>query len=384
MRRPPPIVAALAALACPSPALALEDGLARTPPMGWGSWNRFDCRIDERTVRETADAMVATGMRDAGYRYVLLDDCWMSPTRTPAGDLQPDAARFPSGIGSLGRYIHARGLRFGLYQDLGARTCNGGPGLAGREREDLQQFADWGVDYVKVDYCFVDEAARADPARAYARVRDAIRATGRPMVFSICNWGRRRPWRWGPRVGHMWRTTYDIENNWRSVLHVADANNKLARFAGPGRWNDPDGLEVGNGGMTAREDRAHMSLWAIMAAPLMAGSDVRTMSSATRRTLLNPEVLAVDQDPAGRQGRRVVRRNGREVWVRRLRGGDRAVLLLNRRSRSTSITATPRAMGLPARGRRVRDLWARRSLRTPLLLSARVPAHGARLFRVPQ
>jgi alpha-galactosidase len=376
------IAAALTALCCAPPALALDDGLARTPPMGWSSWNHFGCDVDERQIRETADAMVANGMRAARYRYVLLDDCWMAPERGSGGRLQAHPTRFPRGIKALADYVHARGLRFGLYHDLGAKTCNGGPGIAGHEREDMRQFAGWGVDYVKVDFCFVGPAGWKNPERAYARVGYAIRETGRRMVLSVCSWGRGKPWLWGRRVGHLWRTTPDISDSWRSIVGIADRTARLARYAGPGGWNDPDSLEVGNGGMSDAEYRSHMSLWAVLAAPLIAGNDVRSMSAATRRTLLNAEVLRVDQDPAGRQGRRVSRQRGREVWVRRLRGGDRAVLLFNRGRRAARVTATPRALGLSWRRRRVRDLWARRWVHSGPVLSARVPAHGVRFLRV--
>ena len=382
MRRWVCVAVAIVALGLPCPALALDGGLARTPPMGWSSWNHFYCGVDEQVVRETADAMASNGMRRAGYRYVMVDDCWSSPARGPRGELRADPASFPSGIAALARYVHERGLRFGLYHDLGSLTCAGRPGIAGREREDLALFAAWGVDAVKVDFCSVDGATRADPARAYARVRDAISAAGRPMLLSICSWGQGQPWRWGRGVGHTWRTTGDIADNWRSVLRIAGRNQRLARYSGPGAWNDPDSLEVGNGGLSAREDRSHMSLWAMMAAPLIAGNDVRSMSPATERTLLNREVLALDQDRAARSGRRVFRRAGREVWVRRLRGGDRAVLLLNRRARATTITAPPKVTGLARCAHRARDLWARRRLRIPPVISARVPAHGVRLLRV--
>jgi alpha-galactosidase len=372
----------IAVLLCAQPAAALDDGLARTPPMGWSSWNRFNCDIDERIVRETADRMVTSGMRARGYRYVLLDDCWSGPKRSADGALQPDFGRFPSGIKALADYVHRRGLRFGLYHDLGARACNGGPGIAGHERRDMRQFASWGVDYVKVDFCYVDHEAWTRPARAYARVRDAIRASGRRMVFGVCNWGRRQPWRWAPRMAHLWRTTYDIEHSWRSILHIADRTNELHAFAGPGRWNDPDVVVAGNAGVSDSEGRAQVSLWAILAAPLVSGTDVRNMSWETAKTLLNSEVVAVDQDRLGRQGRRVWRRAGHEVWVRRLRGGERAVLLLNRREDPARISAPSRMFGLRARSRRVRDLWARRWLRTGPTISARVPGHSARLFRV--
>lgn len=369
-------------LCLPGPAAALEDGLARTPPMGWSSWNHFDCRVDEQVVRQTADAMVQSGMRDAGYRYVNVDDCWMAGARDASGRLQADPERFPSGIPALARYVHQRGLRLGLYTDLGTRTCAGRPGLAGHEEQDVRTMTSWGIDYLKVDFCQVPPDVFRQPAPAYARVRDALRRSGRRVVLSICNWGVAAPWRWGAAVGHLWRTTGDIRDSWRSVMRIAGRNGRLARYAGPGGWNDPDMLQVGNGGMSSREDRAHFSLWAMMAAPLIAGNDVRLMSGPTRRTLLNREVIAVDQDRRGAQGRRV-QRGRHEVWVKRLRGGGRAVLLLNRGRRRARLRFDLRRLGVrPARSYRVRDLWARRWRRTGRVLRARVPSHGVALFRV--
>src|SRR3954451_14457898 len=308
------LVAAALALALPGSAAAVSDGLARTPPMGWSSWNHFGCAIDERTVRETADALVRSGMRDAGYRYVNVDDCWMAATRDASGGLRANPGSFPSGIPALAAYLHARGLRLGLYTSIGARTCQGRPALAGHESSDLARIASWGADYLKIDFCAADDSVRRDPAAAYARVRDLVRQNGRKLVLGICTWGEGRPWRWAPRTGHLWRVTGDIRPEWRWVLKIAGRNNLRARHAGPGGWNDPDSLEVGNRGMTVREQRAHFGLWAVMAAPLIAGNDVRRMSRATRRILLNRELIAVDQDRLGAQGHRV-HRGRQEVWV---------------------------------------------------------------------
>src|SRR3954447_9678116 len=371
------LAAVAAALVLPAPAAALEDGLARTPPMGWSSWNRFGCGIDERTVRETADALVASGMREAGYRYVNVDDCWMAPARDGSGRLQADPLRFPSGILALAAYVHARGLRLGLYTSIGARTCQGLPGLAGHERDDLERIAGWGADYLKVDFCGADDAVRKDPAGAYARVRDGLAAGGRKLVLAICTWGRGRPWTWGPRVGHMWRVSGDIRPTWRSVLH--NARRSLGHAAGPGGWNDPDSLEVGNRGLTAREERAHLGLWAMLAAPLIAGNDVRNMSRTTRRILLNRELIAVDQDRLGAPARRL-RRGRHEVWRRRLAGGARGVLLLNRGRR----TAVLRYRLGGRRGYRVRDLWRHRWRTSGPVLRAHVRGHAAALFRIPR
>jgi alpha-galactosidase len=368
------LAATAAALLLPAPAAA---ALAPTPPMGWSSWNHFGCRIDERTVRETADALVSSGMRDAGYRYVNVDDCWMAPTRDPSGGLLANPGSFPSGIPSLAKYLHARALRLGLYTSIGAQTCQGLPGLAGHESGDLARIAAWGADYLKVDFCGASEAVRKNPAAAYARVRDGLAAGGRSVVLGISTWGQGEPWRWRPRVGQTWRVSGDIEPSWRSILHNAGRSASHAAAAGPGGWNDPDSLEVGNRGLSIREQRAHFGLWAMLAAPLIAGNDIRTMSRSTRRILLNRELIAVDQDRLGSQGRRV-RRGRREVWLRRLAHGARALLLLNR-GRRTAVIGYRLGSG---RRYRVRDLWRHRSRSSGPLLHARVPGHGAALFRV--
>ena len=371
------------ALALPAPAAALDDGLAPTPPMGWNPWNRFGCEADQRLVREVADAIVATGMRDAGYRQVNLDDCWMARARGPAGELRADPERFAAGIPELAAYLHARGLRLGLYTSLGSETCEGRPALAGHERADLRRMASWGMDYLKVDFCGANAGVRADPEPAYARVSELLRETGRPIVLSMCSWGVGRPWSWGPAIGHLWRVTGDIADDWDSVMRVAARARSRWAAAGPGGWNDPDMLQVGNGGMTAREDRAHFSLWAVMAAPLLAGNDPRRMTAATRRTLLNREVLAVDQDPEGAQGRRVRARNGLEVWLKPLRGSGGAVLLLNRSPARATLRVDLRRLGFPAATRyRVRNLWRHRTGRRGPILRKSVPAHGAALYRV--
>jgi alpha-galactosidase len=376
-------VAVAALLVLPASAAALDDGLARTPPMGWSSWNHFGCGVDEAIVRQTAAALVASGMRDAGYRYVNVDDCWLAPTRDAAGRLRPDPARFPSGIAALASYLHARGLRLGLYGSLGGFTCAGRPGLAGHEGDDVKRLAAWGVDYLKIDFCGVDAAVRRDPAPAYAAIRDLVRVTGRPIVIGISSWGIGQPWRWGPRTGHLWRVAGDIRDEWASIIRIAGRDALRGRYAGPGGWNDPDSLEVGNGGMTATEDRAHFALWAMSSAPLIAGNDVRVMNRATRRTLLNREVIAVDQDRRGDQGRRVRSRRGREVWVKRLSNGARAVLLLNRRSRAATVRADARTLALPrARHYCARNLLAHRSRRLARVLRTRLPRHGVAIYRI--
>jgi len=338
---------------------ALSDGLALTPPMGWNSWNRFGPFVSDQLVRETADALIESGMREAGYRYVVIDDAWEGSLRADDGNLEPNLWRFPN-MRALAAYLHDHDLRFGLYTCAGDRTCQGYPGSRGREFLDARRFAAWNVDFMKIDWC---HTAGLDARATFTTWSEAIRATRRPIVLSICEWGRNQPWEWGGSVGHLWRTSHDIADRWDSVIDILDRQEALAQFAGPGHWNDPDMLEVGNGGMTDAEYRAHFSLWAILAAPLMAGNDVRAMSDATRAILTAPEVIAVDQDPLGRQARRVNRERDVEVWVRELDGGARAIVLLNRGETAARAEVTWDLVG----GRvsdtaLVRDLWERQDL----------------------
>jgi alpha-galactosidase len=314
------------------------NGLALTPPMGWNSWNKFGCKaLTEQVVRDTANEMASNGMRDAGYAYLILDDCWAGP-RDARGDLTADPGKFPSGMKALGDYIHAKGLKFGIYSDAGKLTCAKQPGSQGHEYQDAMSFASWGVDYVKYDWC---HTGSRNTEEAYALMADALRATGRDIVFSICNWGVDRPnesdkslpWEWGMKIGNLWRTTSDIRNDWQGrvrfglgVLDIVDKNEPLYPYAGPGHWNDPDMLEVGvdkNEGLTWEEQRSHFSLWAMMAAPLIVGNDLTIMDDATKDILLNKEVIAVDQDQLGAQGRRVRDDGDLEVWSKPLADGGR-------------------------------------------------------------
>jgi len=332
--------------------------LAATPPMGWNSWNRFGCDIDEAMCRETADAMVESGMRDAGYVYLNLDDCWQTD-RSRDGTIIADPERFPSGIPALADYVHSRGLKFGLYTCAGTETCQERPGSAGYEEIDARTYAEWEVDYVKVDWCNTEGM---DARTQYGIMRDALAASGRPMVFSICNWGYFQPHIWGPYTGHLWRTTGDIADSFVRMLYNFYITQSLPSFAGPGHWNDPDMLEVGNGGMSAEEYRTHFSLWAILAAPLIAGNDLREMSGETRDILLNREVIAVDQDPLGIPGLRV---SGSltGVWARPLaREGARAVVLFNGLWFPAQVKVRWSDVGLAEGEAQVRDLWQHREL----------------------
>ncbi|MEU6507943.1 NPCBM/NEW2 domain-containing protein [Streptomyces sp. NPDC046942] len=379
-----PAVAAPTRAPAASAAPALADGLALTPPMGFNNWNSTHCRadFDEAMVKGIADLFVAKGLKDAGYRYVNLDDCWALPNRDADGKLVPDPARFPNGIKAVADYVHAKGLKLGIYTSAGTRTCNsaGFPGALGHEYSDARQFADWGVDYLKYDNC---NNQGVDAKKRYTTMRDALRATGRPIVYSICEWGENKPWEWAADIGHLWRTTGDISDNWGSMLSILKQNLPLAPYAGPGHWNDPDMLEVGNGGMTDTEYRSHFSLWSVMAAPLLIGTDLRKASQATFDILDNKEVVAVDQDPLGKQGTVVSSTGGRWVIAKEMKDGSRAVALFNESGTAQRIATSASAVGLPrATAYTLRDLWQHSSSHTAGTIAATVPAHGTVLLRL--
>jgi alpha-galactosidase len=343
------------------PALAAER-LALAPPMGWNSWNKFGCDVSEKLMKETADALVSTGMKEAGYQFLVIDDCWQV-RRDAEGRIVPDPDRFPSGMKALADYVHGRGLKFGLYSDAGTGTCAKRPGSKDHEAIDARTYAEWGVDYLKYDWCNTEGQDTRD---SYARMSRALGASGRAIVFSICEWGSTKPWLWAPGVGHLWRSTGDIQDCWDctkdwgglGVVKIVDLQADLHPFAGPGHWNDPDMLEVGNGGLNAAESRSHFSFWALLAAPLMAGNDLRTMSAETREILTNREVIAVDQDPLGMQGRKVRDDGDHEVWMKPLADGSKAVILFNRGTETGSIGVAGEEISLAPRGKAlVRDLW---------------------------
>ncbi|MDI7774003.1 glycoside hydrolase family 27 protein [Asticcacaulis sp. EMRT-3] len=367
---------------------APKPEVAMTPPMGWNSWNHFNCNIDEAKIRGAADAMAASGMKEAGYQYIIIDDCWQVG-RDAQGNIVADPVKFPSGIKALADYIHSKGLKFGIYSDAGIKTCGGRPGSRGHEFQDAKQYAAWGVDYLKYDWC----STGGDDAQSDYRIMAmALRASGRDIVFSICEWGNHKPWEWAGDVGHLWRTTGDISDAWvkndkskpweSGVLDLLDKQVGLEKYAGPNHWNDPDMLEVGNGGMTDNEYRAHFSLWAMLAAPLIAGNDLSNMSEATKTILLNKDVIAVDQDTLGREGHRVSKDGDFEVWARPLANGDTAVILLNRSAAPHSMTADWKALGLPAK-KDVKDLWSKavkKNVQTGY--TADVPSHAVVMIRV--
>jgi alpha-galactosidase len=363
------------------------NGLAATPPMGWNSWNKFACNVTEDRIVGAAEAMVKSGMKDAGYQYVVIDDCWQID-RDAAGNVIPDAKRFPNGIKAVADRVHALGLKFGIYSDAGTKTCQGRPGSRGYEFQDARQYAAWGVDYLKYDWC---STSTQDGPSSYALMRDALKASGRPIVFSLCEWGTSKPWLWAGAVGNLWRTTPDIVDVWSAkrryalgMMEIVDLQVDLGGYAGPGHWNDPDMLEVGNGGMTTTEYRSHFSLWAILAAPLMAGNDLEAMTPEIRDILTNKEAIAVDQDALGAEGRRVRHSDDTDVWVRQLADGSRAVVLLNRSGAERSIEVAWEELGYPAHFEAaVRDLWAHKELgKFTGKFSATVASHGVAMVTV--
>ncbi|QWF82820.1 glycoside hydrolase family 27 protein [Amycolatopsis sp. CA-230715] len=375
------VLAAALTWASPLPEPPLANGLARTPPMGWNSWNQTRCYgLTERAVREAADALVRTGMRDAGYRYVVVDDCWQDFTRGARGELRANPQRFPGGIAALAEYVHRRGLLFGIYSVPGSSTCamanDGYPahgiGSLGHERQDAETFAAWGVDYLKYDWCDADTNDGLQRQPAFEKMRDELARTNRKILYSISEYGVSSPWTWARPVANLWRTTYDLTPDWASISSVIEQQAAVAAYSGaPGGWNDPDMLQLGNGALTADEARAHFSLWAMLNAPLFAGTDLGALSTSDIQTLTNPEVLALDQDFAGSQGRKIAGTATTDVWRKPLSGGGYAVALLNRGDAGTRMSArTPGQW-------RIRDLWAHQDVGGT---EFSVPAHGVRVL----
>jgi len=320
------------------------EELAQTPPMGWNSWNTFQTNIDEPLLKGMVDTYVSSGMKDAGYQYFVLDDGWMSMERDNDGNLVADPKKFPNGMKEFADYVHSKGLKFGIYNCAGTKTCAGYPGTRGFEYQDARLYASWGVDYLKFDWCNTDGI---NAIEAYKTMSKAIRAAGRPMIFSLCEWGQHKPWRWAKDVGQLWRSTGDIgvgfvktpsKGDWQplSVLNILDQQDSIRQYAGPGHWNDPDMLEVGNG-MKYNEDKAHFTLWCMLAAPLMAGNDLRKMSDETKSILTNKDVVALDQDPLGVEAFRYYTFDGIEIWVKPLANNELAVCFLNRSDHPQSV-----------------------------------------------
>jgi alpha-galactosidase len=375
------------------------EDLALTPPMGWNSWNTFANAINEKVVRETIDTMVANGMRDAGYVYVVIDDTWSKKERDAQGNLVADPEKFPSGIKALADYAHGKGMKLGIYSCAGKTTCGGYPGSWGHEFQDALTFASWGIDYLKYDWCDHGDANARD---AYARMSAAIRAAGRPVVFSLCEWGQNKPWEWAEHVGHLWRTTGDIydsydgvkgwERGWKRILDLQASLvdnvgvDGLNKYAGPGHWNDPDMLEVGNEGLSLAESRAHFSFWCMLAAPLMAGNDVRHMTPEIRAILTNKDVIAIDQDKLGKQGFRALAEPAKniEIWVKELSGGEWAVIALNTSDAPADLTIHWDRLWTIQGVRRLHDVWANQDAgdTSKPTVARGVASHDVVLFRV--
>ncbi len=377
------------------------ENLALTPPMGWNSWNKFGCNVNEQMLHDIADAMVESGMKDAGYQYIVVDDCWHGE-RDSLGFIHPNPENFPSGMKALIDYIHSKGLKFGIYSCAGNTTCAGRPGSRGHQYQDALMYAKWGVDYLKYDWCDTDGLnARA----SYTTMRDALYAAKRPVVFSLCEWGQNKPWLWAASVGHLWRTTGDItdcfdcidthDGGWKSygVMQILDMQKDLRTYAGPGHWNDPDMLEVGNGGMTLNEDRAHFSMWCMLAAPLIAGNDLAHMSDETVAILTNAGAIGIDQDSLGIEGFKFAVKDSVETWFKPLKNGDWAVCFLNRSTQPASVEFdwktkvyddfSKRGLEAGSAGYKIVNVWTKKDMgNTRKVLKENIPGHDVLMLRL--
>ncbi len=377
------------------------DGLAQTPPMGWNSWNTFKTNIDEKLIHEVADAYSSKGLTDAGYEYIVIDDGWMMKERDQNGFLVPDPVKFPNGLKSVIDYVHSKGLKFGIYNCAGSLTCAGYPGSRGHEYQDARTYASWGVDYLKYDWC---NTGKLNAEEAYITMRDALHTAGRPVMFSLCEWGDNDPWLWGKDVGHLWRTTGDIANCWDceddhgtwsswGVLRVVNMRKDIRQYNGPGHWNDPDMMEVGNG-MTVQEDRSHFSLWCMLAAPLMLGNDVRSMSKETTDILTNKEAIAINQDALGIQGFRYATLDSVEVWVKPLANNEWSICFLNLKPTPATFnytwhdhvivdTLVNRELNTQNATFNLYNVWTKKSTgNTKKALKTTIASHGVAMFRL--
>ncbi len=377
------------------------ENLAPTPPMGWNSWNTFQTHITEDLIKHTADVMVESGMKDAGYTYLVLDDGWMAMERDSiTGNLVPDPKKFPHGMKAVADYVHSKGLKFGLYNCAGTKTCAGYPGTRGYEYQDARFYASLGIDYLKFDWCY---AEGENAKEAYGTMSKALRKAGHPIVFSLCEWGSNKPWEWATKDGQLWRTTGDIGisfdsskkiGNWtpNSAMHCMDLNANLNKYAGKNGWNDPDMLEVGNG-MMESEDRAHFTMWCMMASPLIAGNDITKMSAQTKAILTNKDVIAIDQDTMGIQGFRYTKKDSLETWVKPLGNGEWALCFLNRNNKPMPVsfnlkneTIKDEVSGKQLDGTvayKMKDVWTKKAIGTTAkALAATVPPHDVLLLRL--
>jgi alpha-galactosidase len=390
LARPAPAPAAPPGSASAHAAAVTPNGLAATPPMGWNDWYSFGCNVSASLVEQTAKAMVTSGMKAAGYQYVNIDDCWLDSQRAADGSLQADPAKFPDGIKAVAGYVHSLGLKLGIYEDVGTKTCAGYPGTYGHYQQDAQTLASWDIDFIKMDWCnvpfgdFPGLSQQQVAEKLYTEFGQALRATGRPVLYSICEWNPSlQPWTWAPKIANMWRSNNDYGDSWSQVLGNLDQEASLAGDAGPGHWNDPDILQIGRSGLTASQDQAQFSMWSMLSAPLLAGNDLRSMTPAIQRILTNRAVIAIDQDPLGAEATRLSQQGNADVWVKRLANGDRAVMLLNRGGTPLSVSTTAQAAGLPAAGAYgVRDLWTNSVTESAGTIAATVPAMSAVLVRV--
>ncbi len=377
------------------------EGLALTPPMGWNSWNTFGTDINEKLVRDIADAFITLGLKDAGYEYIVLDDGWMTMERDANGNLVADPKKFPSGMKALADYVHSKGLKFGLYNCAGNKTCAGYPGSRGHEYQDARLYASFGVDYLKYDWC---NTGKINAEEAYITMRDALYAAKRPVVFSICEWGQNEPWTWAKNVGHLWRVSGDIgpcwdcefgHGTWSSlgVWRIINLRKGIRSASGPGHWNDFDMMEVGNG-MTAAEDRVHFGMWSMLASPLMMGNDLRKASKETIETLTNKEVIAVNQDKLGSQGFRFMDEGGIEIWIKPLSGEDWAMIFVNMKDSPVNLNfdwkkehigdnSYNRSLEVKQHTYQIRDLFKKRDFgNTNSNLKATIPAHDCLMLRL--
>jgi len=367
-------------------ASASDNGLARTPPMGWNSWNKFALNINETIIKKVADSIVAKGLKDAGYTYVIIDDGW-SAGRDKNGILLADKSKFPSGMKALADYVHSKGLKLGMYTDVGDKTCGGYAGSLNYEKLDATTFAGWGVDYLKEDWC---NTTGLDAQTQYKIMSDALIASGRPILFSLCEWGLSSPWQWAKGVGNMWRATADIADCWDCTAGnllgwtvILEQSVNLSPYAGPGHWNDPDMLEVGNSGLTLNESRSHFSMWCMLAAPLIAGNDITTMDNSIKDILTAPEIVAIDQDSLGVQATRIRNAGSLQVWQKPLKDGSIAVSLLNLSATDNSMLVTWNDIGLVAGNATVRDLWSRTDLGIYKdTFKITVPTHGVVMVKI--
>ena len=389
------LVVPLAAVALLSfAAIARAQEVAQTPPMGWNSWNYFASKVDDKGVRAAADQIVATGMKDAGYIYVNIDDTWEGK-RDETGLLHTNE-KFPD-MKALADYVHSKGLKLGIYSGPGELTCAKYPASLGHEEQDAKMYADWGIDYLKYDLCSFRQDVMAKQApddkvaqmklmhAAYEKMGKALKATGRPIVFSLCQYGWDAVWEWAPLLGgNLWRTTGDIRPAWDSMYTILSAQEGLESYAGPGHWNDPDMLEVGNGKLNVRENRTHFSMWAMLAAPLLAGNDLPNMTPEVKAILTNKDVIAIDQDKLGKQGRRVYSQGEVDVWERDLSGGAKAIAVLNAGSDRYSTHPFHLSLArLSLNGaQNGKDLWTGKDVTLTDNMPLEIAAHDILLVRI--